>query len=181
MLTGFLSSCQQGVAFFKHNCYTNSQNYTTTVAVFLDQNTRHLQGVPKQVIDRKLKCWPTHHLNLECFNFFISISRASFVWGIFCYSYLPERNLTLVFLSMYDFPSHENLSSLGYQHFPSMFVINKVVTLAWVFSRWYSSFLNPSCTKLFRTHTLYQGGHLEPSPTISHQHLVVQRSNFARY
>ena len=42
---------------------------------------------------------------------------------------------------------------------------------------------NPSYTKLIRTHTLYQGGgggsHLDP--LLSHQHLIVQTSNLARY
>ena len=38
--------------------------------------------------------------------------------------------------------------------------------------------INPSYTKLFRTHTLYQGEG-SSGPLLSQQHLVVQTSNFA--
>ena len=42
--------------------------------------------------------------------------------------------------------------------------------------------INPSYTKLFWTHTLYQGGRVGLSgPPLSHQHLDVQASNFAKY
>ena len=52
---------------------------------------------------------------------------------ITCYSQLSERVLTIVFLCMYGFPSHENLNGenrSGIKILRTVFSINEVITIA---------------------------------------------------